>query len=84
MKEYLDKLEKKIVSEIEVEEIEIIDNSHLHKKHKFFDKRKCHILLKIKSKYLKSFKKIDSHKKIMKVLNEDLKEKIHALEIQIR
>ena len=84
MKEYLDKLKKKIVSEIEVEEIEIIDNSHLHKKHKFFDEKKYHILLIIKSNYLNSLKKIESHKKIMKVLSEDLKEKIHALEIQIR
>ena len=53
MEKYLEEIKKKIVSQIEIEEIEIVDNSYLHKKHKFFDERKFHLLLKIKSSYLK-------------------------------
>ncbi len=84
MEKYLEEIKKKIVSQIEIEEIEIVDNSYLHKKHKFFDERKYHLLLKIKSSYLKNLKRVSSHKKIMEILKEDIKNKIHALEIQIK
>ena len=84
MEKYLEDIKKKIVSQIEIEEIEIVDNSYLHKKHKFFDERKFHLLLKIKSSYLKNLSRINAHKRIMEILKEDIKKKIHALEIQIK
>ena len=37
----------------------------------------------IDSKYLKSLNKIQAHKKVMKILEKELKNKIHALEIKI-
>ena len=70
-------------NEIELEDIVIIDNSSKHKGHKFFSPEKYHLHLKIKSLYLSSLSRINAQKIIMKVLENDLKTKIHALEINI-
>ena len=83
MKNYLNELKKKLQESIELENIEIIDNSHKHIKHKSFSPEKYHLELKIKSIYLNSFSRINAQKIVMKVLEEDLKTTIHALEIKI-
>ena len=83
MKNYFEELEKKLNKHIKFEEIKIIDNSHLHKRHRFFSPEKYHLHLKIKSLYLKSISKINAQRLIMKILKDDLKSKIHALEISI-
>ena len=83
MENYFEEIKKKIRDKIKLENIEIIDNSYLHKGHKFFSSEKFHLQLKIKSLYLNSFSRLQAHKMIMKVLEEDLKKKIHALEIKI-
>ena len=83
MKNYFEELEKKLKENINFEEIIFVDNSHLHTHHKSFIPGKLHLHLKIKSLYLNSISKINAHKIIMKVLKEDLKTKIHALEINI-
>tara|TARA_Y100000816_G_scaffold258718_1_gene213780 strand:- start:42 stop:296 length:255 start_codon:yes stop_codon:yes gene_type:complete len=83
MKNYLKEIEEKLKNNIKFENLEIIDNSYKHKGHKFYSKDKFHLHLKIKSIYLKSISRISAQKKIMKILREDLKQKIHALEITI-
>ena len=83
MKNYLKEIENKLKSHIKFENIEIIDNSHKHQKHKFFSPGKLHLHIKIKSLYLQSISRINAQKLIMKVLKDDLKSKIHALEISI-
>ena len=83
MKNYFEHLKKKISDKIKLESIEIIDNSQKHKGHKFFSEEKFHLHLKIKSLHLSSLSRLRAQKKIMKVLSEDLKTKIHALEISI-
>ncbi len=83
MKNYFEELEKKLKEKINIEKLEIIDNSHKHKGHKFFSKDKYHLHLKIKSLYLKSISRLSAQKLIMNLLKEDLKTKIHALEISI-
>ena len=83
MKNYFDEICKKLNKEIEIEDIKIVDNSHKHKGHKFFSPEKFHLQLKIKSLYLNSLSRVSAQKMIMKVLNDDLKTKIHALEISI-
>ena len=83
MKNYFDEIMQKLKREIEIEHIEIVDNSHKHKDHKFFSPEKFHLHLKIKSIYLASLSRVNAQKMIMKVLNEDLKKNIHALEISI-
>ena len=83
MKNYFDEICKKLNKEIEIEDIKIVDNSHKHKGHKFFSPEKLHLQLKIKSLYLNSLSRVSAQKIIMKVLSNDLKTKIHALEIRI-
>jgi BolA protein len=83
MKNYFEEIRIKLNREIEIEDIEIVDNSHKHKKHKFFSPEKLHLHLKIKSLYLSSLSRVSAQKMIMKILSHDLKSKIHALEISI-
>jgi BolA protein len=83
MKNYFDEINTKLKNKIEIEKLEIVDNSHKHKGHKFFSPEKFHLHLKIKSLYLNSISRVDAQKEIMNVLKEDLKKKIHALEITI-
>ena len=83
MENYLEEIKIKLKKNIKLEEIDVVDNSHLHSKHKFFNKNKKHLKIIIKSSFLKNLNKIESHKKIMEILKEDLSEKIHALEIKI-
>ncbi len=83
MKSYFQEIEKKLKKNIQSESLEIIDNSYLHKSHKSFSPDKFHLHLKIKSSYLSSISKINAHKLIMNILKDDLKDKIHALEISI-
>ena len=83
MENYFKDIEKKLKEKINFEELEIINNSHKHKGHKFFSKEKYHLHIKIKSLYLKSISRLSAQKLIMNLLKEDLKTKIHALEISI-
>jgi len=80
---YLNEIKSKINKKFNPEKISLIDNSSLHVKHKSFDTNKFHLKLIIKSKILKNMSKIDSHRAIYSVLNEEIKNKIHALEIYI-
>ena len=83
MKNYFDKICEKLNNEIEIQHIDIVDNSHKHKGHKSFSPEKFHLHLKIKSLYLNSISRVNAQKMIMKVLKDDLVTKIHALEISI-
>ena len=78
MKNYFEEIQSKLNEELELEDIEIVDNSHKHKGHKFYSPEKFHLHLKIKSLHLSSLSRLCAQKKIMKVLSEDLKTKIHA------
>ena len=80
---FLNEVKKKINKEINPENVILIDNSHLHKKHKFFDKNKFHLKVIIQSVKLKNMDKISAHKKIFSILEKEMNEKIHALEIEI-
>jgi len=84
MNDFLSFIENKIKKNIEVEKILIIDNSNQHKKHRFFDSEKYHLKLEIESAYLRSLNKIKAQRQIMSLLAEELKNKIHALEIKIK
>ena len=83
MKNYFKEICIKLNNEIEIEHIDIVDNSHKHKKHKSFSPEKFHLHLKIRSLYLDSISRLNAQKMVMKVLKDDLNTKIHALEISI-
>jgi BolA protein len=83
MKNYFDEICKKLKKEIAIEDIKIVDNSHKHKGHRYYSSEKFHLKLKIRSSYLSSLSRVNGQKEIMKILREEFKTKIHALEISI-
>ena len=83
MENYFKDIEKKLKEKINFEKLEVIDNSHKHKGHKSFSPEKFHLQLKIKSLYLNSLSRVSAQKMIMKILSDELKTRIHALEINI-
>ena len=83
MNNFFEDIIAKLKKEIEIEKIEIVDNSHKHVKHKSFSPDKFHLQLKIKSLYLNSLSRVSAQKEVMKVLKDELSNKIHALEISI-
>ena len=80
----LEKIKTKINKKINPEQILIIDNSNLHTKHKSFDSNKLHLKLIIKCAKLKNMERIDAHKVIFSILKEEMENRIHALEIEIK
>ena len=80
---FFNEIKEKINKKINPENIILIDNSHLHAKHKSFDINKFHLKVIIKSKKLKSMNKIMAHKEIFSILKDEMDSKIHALEIEI-
>ena len=84
MIDFFEQIKEKINKELNPENIILIDNSNLHSKHKSFDSSKFHLKIIIESKELKKINKIDAHKKIFSILKEEMKDKIHALEIEIK
>ena len=78
MEIYFDTIKKKLTKNLEIEKIDIIDNSYLHKNHKSFSPEKFHLKIIIKSNFLKNISKILAHKKVMSVLKKDLNNKIRC------
>ena len=81
---FLKEIENKIRNHIDLESINIIDNSDKHKTHKFFDKTKYHLKVEIQSIFLKSLNRVKAHKEVLKAVHKEFKDKIHALEIIIK
>ena len=82
--DFFDEIKEKINEKINSENIILVNNSYLHTKHKSFDSNKFHLKLIIKSKKLKNMDKIAAHKEIFAILKNEMKDKIHALEIEIQ
>jgi BolA protein len=76
-------LKKKLLEQIVIEKLDIQDKSFLHKNHKGHIEGKFHIKILIKSGELKKMSKIDSNKKIYKILENEIKNSIHSLQILI-
>ena len=76
-------VKKKLQTQIDIENIVIEDKSFLHKKHIGNQKGKFHLKIKIKSKELNKMSKIENNKKIYKILEEELKNNIHSIQILI-
>ena len=76
-------IKKKLSDQINIQNIEIEDKSFLHKNHKGNQEGKYHLKLNIVSDELKNMNRIESNKKIYKVLDKDLKETIHSIQIQL-
>ncbi len=76
-------VKKKLHNEINIENLKIEDKSFLHKNHAGNQIGKFHLKITIISKELSSINKIESNKKIYKILNKELKDFIHSIQILI-
>ena len=76
-------VKEKIKKEIVLQEINVEDKSFLHNKHKNNSPNKFHIKIIIISDELKSRKKIESTKRIYKILENELKNYIHSIQLSI-
>ena len=76
-------VKKKLTSQINIESINIEDKSFLHKNHAGNQAGKFHLKITIKSIELEKLSRIESNKKIYKVLDKELKEFIHSIQILI-
>ncbi|WP_440633273.1 BolA family protein [Candidatus Pelagibacter sp. HIMB1485] len=76
-------IKKKLSDQINIQSIDIEDKSFLHKNHKGNQEGKYHLKLSIVSDELKSMNRIESNKKIYRVLDKELKETIHSIQIQL-
>ena len=76
-------VKKKLLNQINIKSIDIEDKSFLHKNHIGNQEGKYHLKIIIVSDELKKINKIESNKKIYKILDKELKEFIHSIQILI-
>ena len=76
-------VKEKIAKEITLQEIDVEDKSFLHVSHKNNSSNKFHLKITITSNELKSKNKIDSTKRIYKILENELKNYIHSIQLSI-
>ena len=76
-------VKKKLQDQINIESINIEDKSFLHKNHAGNQEGKFHLKINLKSIELEKMSRVDSTKKVYKVLNNELKEFIHSIQILI-
>ena len=76
-------IKKKIEQHILIENITITDKTYLHEKHLSHEVGKFHFELRIKSEELRTCSKIESNKKIYKILDDEIKKYIHSIQISI-
>jgi len=77
-------IKKKLENKIKIENIEIEDKSFLHKNHPGNRLDKFHLKILIQSNELKKLNKIDSNKKVYKIIDEEMKKFIHSIQILVR
>ena len=76
-------VKNKLTNQLIIENIRIEDKSFLHKNHPGNQEDKFHLKIIIDSNQLKKMSKIDSNKRIYKVLEYEMKNYIHSLQILI-
>ena len=74
-------VKNKLQIEIIIQDLKIEDKSFLHKNHKGHQEGKFHLKLIIKSDELTKISKIAATKKIYNILDLELKEYIHSIQI---
>ena len=74
-------VKNKLVTKIIIQDIKIEDKSFLHKNHVGHQEGKFHLKLTIKSDELAKLSKIVSTKRIYNVIQAELKEHIHSIQI---
>jgi BolA family transcriptional regulator, general stress-responsive regulator len=81
--ELIEIVRSKLDANFIIQDIKIEDKSFLHKNHKGHKEGKFHLKLIIKSNELAELNKIESTKKIYSILDIELKDNIHSIQILI-
>ena len=76
-------VKKKLKNQIIIEDINIEDKSFLHKNHPGNTYGRFHLKITIRSAELKKMNKIESNKKIYKILDQEMEKFIHSIQILI-
>tara|TARA_B110000008_G_C16450162_1_gene355598 strand:- start:204 stop:464 length:261 start_codon:yes stop_codon:yes gene_type:complete len=76
-------VKKKLTDQIDTDSVKIEDKSFLHKKHTGNKEGMYHLKITLSSRELKNMNRIESNKKIYKILDKELKEYIHSIQILI-
>ena len=76
-------VKKKLQNQIIIEKIEVEDKSFLHKNHSGNQVGKFHLKIILQSQELKKMNKIESTKKVYKILDKELEKFIHSVQILI-
>ena len=76
-------VKKKLTDHIKIEDLKIEDKSFLHKNHAGNQEGKFHIKITLNSTELTNMTRLESNKKIYKILDKELKETIHSIQILI-
>ena len=74
-------IKTKLLENSLIQNIKIEDKTYLHKKHSSHDKNKFHIKIIISSKDFKEMGKINATKQINKILDYEIKNYIHSIQI---
>ena len=77
----IENIKSKLLNSSFVENVIIEDKTYLHIKHSSHDKGKFHLKLTISSKELKKVSKINATKKIHNILQDEIKNYIHSIQI---
>ena len=77
----IENIKSKLLSSSFVENVIIEDKTYLHVKHSSHDKSKFHLKLTIFSNDLKTVSKIDATKKIHTILQNEIKNYIHSIQM---
>ena len=76
-------VKKKLVDQVNIDSIKIEDKSFLHKNHSGNQEGKFHLKITLVSDELKNMNRIESNKKIYKILESEMKVSIHSIQILI-
>ena len=76
-------VKKKLQDQINIQSVKIEDKSFLHKNHAGNQEGRFHLKISLISSELKTMNTIKSNKKIFKILDKEMKESIHSIQIFI-
>tara|TARA_B100001540_G_C15792105_1_gene635930 strand:- start:1630 stop:1890 length:261 start_codon:yes stop_codon:yes gene_type:complete len=74
----------KLLKNTSINHVQIEDKTYLHLKHSSHQKNKFHVKLTIESDYLKKMSKLEASKKIHKIIEYEIKNFIHSIQILIK
>ena len=76
-------VKKKLTNQIDIKSIKIEDKSFLHKNHAGNQEGRYHLKIILSSSELNALSRIESNKRVYKILDKELKEHIHSIQILI-